>query len=215
MKYTTTALALAFSTTAGVALAGNADPAPIEPVIIPVVASSFWEGGYVGGQIGYAYSNFDLGSVNIGNFDDNSVVGGINAGYLWSLGNGWYIGPEFQYDWANLEISDPNSNSTATFDSIARLKLIVGTEVGTNGLLYGSAGVAYADFGGSIRNAGNTILDTFDSDTSYVFGLGYDYQINDNWAIGGEYMYHQFNGATSSGGDIDLNTLQVKATYRF
>lgn len=210
----TSVTAIAFAAIAGTAYAGNVAPAPVEPVIVaPVAPVAAWEGGYIGGQIGYAYSNFDLGDVNIGDFDTDSVIGGINAGYLWSVGNGWYLGPEFQYDWADLAVS--NGGETATFDSIARLKLIVGHEIGTNGLLYGSAGVAYADFGGSVSDVTNTFLDTFDSDTSYVFGIGYDYRVSENWAIGGEYLYHKFNGVTSSGGDVDLSAIELKATYRF
>lgn len=174
----TSVIAIAMASTAGSAFAGNTDPAPVEPVIVaPTPAPvATWEGGYVGGQIGYAYSNFDLGEVNLGDFDSDSVIGGINAGYLWSLGNGWYAGPEFQYDWADLSVTDPASGDTADFDEIARLKLLVGREIGANGLLYGSAGVAYASFDGV-----GAVLDTFDSDTSYVFGIGYDHRVGENW----------------------------------
>jgi outer membrane immunogenic protein len=209
-------IAIALTTTAGAAFAGNTQPAPVEPVIVaPVVPVAPWEGGYVGAQIGYAFSKFDLGEIDVGDFDENGIIGGITAGYLWSLGNGWYIGPEFQYDWMDITATNGDTGESATFDSVGRLKLIVGTEVGTNGLLYGSAGVAYADFGGGITDSVDTILNTFDSDTSYVFGIGYDYRVNENWAVGAEYLYHQFNGVTSNGGDVDLNALEFKATYRF
>lgn len=207
MTKTTTALALAVSTTAGAAFAGNIEPAAVDPVILPAPTLSFWEGGYVGGQIGYAFSSFNLNSNTLTDFDENNVIGGINAGYLWALGNGWYLGPEFQYDWTDLSVTDASSGQTASFDGIARLKLIAGYELG-NGLLYGSAGFAYADF-----NSVGSVLDI--DKNSYVVGLGYDWRVGENWTVGGEYMYHTFDGAGSSGGDIDLNTLHVKATYRF
>ena len=206
----TTALALAASAVAGTAFAGNATPAPTEPVIVAPVApvqSFSWEGGYVGGQLGYAFSSFNLNSNSLSDFDENNVIGGINAGYLWALGNGWYLGPEFQYDWTDLSVRDASSGQTASFDGIARLKLVAGYELG-NGLLYGSAGFAYADF-----NSAGSVLDI--DKNSYVVGLGYDYRVGENWTVGGEYMYHTFDGAGSAGGDIDLNTVHLKATYRF
>ena len=202
----TVTIALLASTAAGAAFAGSMAPVAQEPVVYtpaPVPAAPFWEGGYVGGQIGYTYGEFDLG----GDFDDDSVIGGLTAGYLWSLGNGWYMGPEFQYDFADVTVTDPGTGNTASFDSIARLKLIAGYEVG-NGMVYGSLGYAYADFDGV-----GTLIDG--SGDSYVAGIGYDHRVSDNWTVGAEYMYHAFDGVGTGGGDVDVNTLHVKASYRF
>ena len=209
MMRTTTALALALSTTAGVALAGNITPAPVEPVIVaPVVpVAPFWEGAYVGGQLGYAFSDFNIDSNTISDFNKDNVIGGITAGYLWSLGNGWYLGPEFQYDFTDISATDAATGDTTSLDAVARLKLIAGYELG-NGMLYGSAGLAYADF-----DSPTSILD-FDS-SSYVVGLGYDWRVGDNWTVGTEYMYQTFSGAGSTGGDLDLNSIYLKAAYRF
>ncbi|MGR3563659.1 MAG: outer membrane protein [Heliomarina sp.] len=201
----TVTIALLCSTAASAALAGNADPAPAEPVVYtpPPVVKPFWEGGYVGAQLGYAYGEFDLG----GSFDNDSVIGGLTAGYLWSLGNNWYLGPEFQYDWADVSITDPGTGQTASFDSMARLKLIAGYEMG-NGLLYGSLGYAYSDFDG----VGNFFNDSGDS---YVVGLGYDWRVGENWTVGAEYMYHSFDSIGNGGGDVDVNTIHIKTSYRF
>lgn len=192
--------------TAGAAHAAGPTPTPAEPVVVvqPAPAPApFWEGFYVGGQVGYANGDFEL---DFDTFDDSSVIGGVHAGYLFSLGNGWYLGPEIQYDFADMTITNPDGQS-ASFDEIARLKLIAGYEVG-NGLLYGSAGLAYAKMDG--------IEDFFDGSTSdYVLGLGYDWRIGDNWSVGAEYMYHSFDGIGASGGDVDVSTIQVKAAYRF
>jgi outer membrane immunogenic protein len=193
--------------TAGAAHAAGPTPTPAEPVVVvqPAPAPApFWEGFYVGGQVGYANGDFEL---DFDTFDDSSVIGGVHAGYLFSLGNGWYLGPEIQYDFADMTITDPDTGDSASFDEIARLKLIAGYEVG-NGLLYGSAGLAYAKMDG--------IGDFFDGSTSdYVLGLGYDWRIGDNWSVGAEYMYHSFDGIGASGGDVDVSTIQVKAAYRF
>lgn len=207
----TTALAIIMTATAGMAFA--AGPAPVEAA--PVVAAPapapaaapFWEGAYVGGQVGYAFTDFDFGDLTdaVTEFDtsDNGLIGGITLGYLWSLNNGWYLGPEFQYDRADLTATDADTGATIDFDEIARLKLIAGYEIG-NGLAYGSAGVAYS----SLDN-GSDIIDGFDgSDTNYVVGFGYDHRVGENWTIGGEYQYHDFD-------DLNLNTVHLKVAYRF
>jgi outer membrane immunogenic protein len=211
-KLTTTTL-LALST-ATAAFAGSPAPVAEAPVIAAPVPTPapFWEGGYVGGQIGYAYTDFDFGDiideagdVIDGDDTDNGFIGGITLGYLWSLNNGWYIGPEFQYDWADLTARDSDTGASIDFDEIGRLKLIAGYEVAQGqGLVYGSGGIAYA----SLDDAGD-IADGFDgSDTNWVLGLGYDHRVGDNWTIGAEYQYHDFD-------DLNLNTVHLKAAYRF
>ena len=83
--------------------------------------------------------------------------------------------------------------------------MIVGYEVAQGqGMVYGSGGIAY----GSLDNVGD-IVDGFDgSDTNWVLGLGYDHRVGENWTVGGEYQYHDFN-------DFNVNTLHLKAAYRF
>ena len=190
------------------AYAAGPEPTPVAPVVVAPPPPPFWEGGYVGAQIGYGFGDFDLGDAfDAVTLDDssNGLVGGITAGYLWSLNNGWYIGPEFQYDWADLDVTDTDTGDNIAFEEMARLKLIAGYEVGGgSGLVYGTAGIAY----GSLDNAGD-IFDGFDgSDTNWLLGLGYDHRVGQNWTVGGEYMYHDFD-------DINVNTIHLKATYRF
>ena len=202
----TVTIALLSTTAAGAALAGNPAPAPEQPVVYQPAAQParpFWEGGYVGGQLGYAYGEFDLN----GSFDSDSVIGGLNAGYLFDLGNDWYTGPEFQYDWADVTVTDPNTGNSASFDEMARLKAIVGKAVG-NGMVYGSVGYAYSDFDGV-----GTFFDG--GGDSYLVGLGYDHRVSENWTVGAEYMHHSFGGVGAGGGDVDVNTVHIKATHRF
>ncbi|WP_424987261.1 outer membrane protein [Microbulbifer sp. S227A] len=194
-KRTTTALLLATAATASLAMA-------------PARAGDF-AGGYVGVQLGYAYGDFDLGSVGdtLTDFDSDSVIGGISGGYLWAVGNGWYLGPEFQYDWANITIDNSDTGETADFDGIARLNVIAGYELG-DGMLYGSLGYAYTDVSG--------VGDFFDgSSDGYAIGLGYDWWVNDTWTVGAEYLYQSFDGIGSGGGDVDLSTIYLRTAFRF
>jgi len=207
MIRSTTALAfLLASASAGAVYAAGPEPVVADaPVVATLPPPPFWAGGYIGAQIGYAYGKFDVDEAFDGDESGDGVIGGLNAGYLWSLNNGWYLGPEFQYDWADVTIRDSDTGASRSFEEIARLKLIVGYEVAQGqGMVYGSGGIAY----GSLDNVGD-IVDGFDgSDTNWVLGLGYDHRVGENWTVGGEYQYHDFN-------DFNVNTLHLKAAYRF
>lgn len=205
----TISLALLSVPLAGAVQAGNLDPVQPAPVVSSPAPQASpatdWSGGYVGAQLGYGYGDFSL---DPGDFDDSSVIGGIHAGYLWGFGNGWYVGPELQYDRADLTVTDPGTGDTGSFEEMARLKLVLGRELGQNGLLYGSAGLAYGSVDG---------VDTFidGSDGSYVLGLGYDHRLTEDWSVGVEYQYHDFDGIGAGGGDVAVNTVHLKAAYRF
>lgn len=167
--------------------------------------ATLWEGADIGAQVGYAYGDFDFDDAIDGDDNGDGIIGGLTFGYLWSLNNGWYVGPEFQYDFADVDVTDADSGETASFEEIARLKLIVGHEVTQGkGLVYGSGGIAYADLDGA-----DDIFDGFDgSDTNWVLGLGYDHRVGENWTVGAEYQYHDFDS-------LNVSTIHIKAAYRF
>lgn len=199
------AVAAAFGIAAP-ALAGNLDPAPVEPVIVapaPVVpVGTDWSGGYVGGQVGYGFGDF---STNVDDFDSDGILGGLHAGYNWDLGD-WVLGAEVQYDWSDLSLT--TDTGSGTFDEIGRLKLRAGRDLGQT-LVYGSAGLAYANFDDD--GAFNFSFD----DPGYVVGVGVDRQIGQNWVAGLEYQYHMFNDFGADGNDVDLQTIHARASYRF
>ena len=112
------AIAVLLASTASAGFAADTATAPAGQYAFVSAPSASWEGGYVGGQIGYAYGDF---GINVGDFNNDSVIGGLTAGYLWSLGNGFYLGPEFQYDWANVTVTDPDTNWYATQTELDRL----------------------------------------------------------------------------------------------
>ncbi len=191
------------------ALAGNTEPATIEPVIAAPVAPAApvtgnWEGGYVGGQLGYGFGEFDVTPPNT--FDTDGVIGGFHVGYLWDFGD-WVVGPELQYDWSDLSFN--SGGNSGSFDGIARLKVRGGRDLG-DGLLYASAGVAYTNFDGV---SGVTNID-FD-DPGYVVGVGYDYKVSEDWVVGGEYQYHKFDDFGAAGNDVDFGTVHLRASYKF
>lgn len=208
MNRMTPILAVAIAS-AGSAYAAGPTPVvadqPIAPAPVPVYTdtSGDWAGGYAGVQLGYGTGDF---STNLNDYDSDGVIGGFHAGYNWDLGN-WIFGPELQYDFTDLDID--SGSGSGTFDEIVRLNLRVGRDLG-RGLLYGSAGIAYANFDG-VSGAISGDLD----DSGYVLGLGYDYRLNGAWTIGGQYQYHEFDDFGADGNDVDFGTLHLRASYNF
>lgn len=179
------------------ALAGTLAPPPDEaPVFEPAPitaapATPDWTGAYLGGQIGFG----DVGS-NTAGIDGDGAIGGIIAGYDYDFGK-WVVGAGIDYDFANIDVSP-----TAELENILRLKLRGGYKLG-QGLLYATAGYAKA------------YTNSLGDDDGYFAGAGYEHILYDNFSIGGELLYHEFNNFNSSGTDLDTTTLQVRATFRF
>ncbi|MFX0543729.1 outer membrane protein [Roseovarius sp. S4756] len=197
MKYLLSAAAASALMT-GTAFAGNIEPAPMEPVIAPAPAPVFtspnWTGFYAGGQLGYGDVDTDLAGV-----DGDGLIGGLTAGYDYDLGN-WVIGAGFDYDWTDITLSTVNLD----VDSVWRAKLRGGYKLG-NGLLYATGGYANVD------------VQTLGDEDGYFVGAGYEHLITENISLGGEVLYHQFDGLPAGGVDTDpeATTAQVRATFRF
>ncbi len=178
---------------------GLTDVAP-EPVITPVeqtVVSTDgdWSGPYVGAQLGYG----DIDSNGAG-LDGDGAIGGVHAGYRMDYGK-FVAGAELDYDVANIDLGTAGD----TLDSVARLKLIGGADLGRT-LVYGTVGAAYAEatVGGASLN-----------DNGYFAGIGADYALSDQWSVGGEYLVHKFDDFDGSGVDLDAQTLKAKVSFSF
>ena len=189
----------AFVATAPVFAGGLTAPVD-EPVVYAETAvvpapSADWSGGYVGAQIGYG----DIGSNGAG-LDGSGAIGGVHAGYLMDFGQ-FVTGAELSYDATNIDLGA----GADTLDSVARLKLIAGYDLGRT-LVYGSAGVARAKA---------TLAGVGLSDNGYFLGLGADYALTDQWTVGGEVMAHRFNDFAGTGVRLDATTVQAKVAYRF
>lgn len=195
--------------TSGSAWADGPSPAPSEPLVMPAAApvtasqGGDWTGGYAGLQLGYGTADF---TTDLSDYDTDGVVYGFHAGYLWDFGD-WVLGPELQYDFTDLDID--SDNGSGSFDEIARLNLRAGRDLG-RGLLYGSVGLAYANFDG-VSGALSGDLD----DPGWVVGFGYDYKMNESWGLGAQYQYHKFDDFGADGNDVDFGTIHLRASYRF
>ncbi|WP_245962862.1 outer membrane protein [Roseovarius halotolerans] len=183
----------------GPAFAGSASaPAP-DPVVsapapapAPAPASPDWTGGYVGGQLGYG--NVDTNAPGV---DGDGAIGGLVMGYDYDFGQ-WVAGAGLDYDWADIGLGAGNP----TIENVLRVKLRGGYKIG-NGLLYGTGGWAQAD------------TDTLGDDDGYFIGAGYEHMITQNFAMGGEVLYHEFDNFNSTNTDVEATTVQVRGTFRF
>ena len=190
ITFATAALALV----AAPALAGSPEPAPVEPVLAPaapVSTSPDWTGFYAGGQLGYA--NVDT---NVPGVDGDDVIGGIVGGYDWDLGN-WVVGVGADWDFADIGLGN-----AANLEQVWRLKTRGGYKIG-NGLAYATAGYANAD------------TDNLGDDDGYFIGAGYEHLIAQNFSLGGEVLYHEFDNFNSTTTDVEATTVQLRGTFRF
>lgn len=190
-------LAAALSLAAApVAFAGSpepVDPDPIIPAAVPIApASPDWTGGYVGGQLGWG--NIET---NVPGVDGDDVIGGIVAGYDYDFGQ-WVLGAGVDYDFADIDLGAAN----ASVENVWRAKLRAGYKIG-NGLAYATGGYANAD------------TDNLGSDDGYFIGAGYEHLVTQNFAVGGEVLYHEFDDFNSTTTDVEATTVQLRGTFRF
>lgn len=161
------------------------------PVVIPVDGN--WNGAYAGASLGY-------GRIDGGSQDGSGVIGGILGGYRWDLGK-TVLGIEGDFKGGNID-NDPTSSSLS---QVARLKFQAGYDLGRT-LVYVTAGPSWAK--GDVN--GNS-----HSDTGWTAGLGVDYQLNDQWIIGGEATFNKFDDFDGTGVDFDGKAIELRAAYRF
>ncbi|MEM6465591.1 MAG: outer membrane beta-barrel protein [Pseudomonadota bacterium] len=167
----------------------EAAPAPLPPA--PVLPD--WTGAYVGGQIG-------LGQGEVGDTDADGLIGGVHAGYDYDFG-ALVVGGAVDLDLAQIELD----GDAGEIDRVFRLKGRVGYDLG-QALVYGTAGLAHA-----AAEVGGTDLD----DTGAFYGLGLDYRVTDAWTVGAEVLRHSFDDFDDSGADVEVDTLQLRAGFRF
>ena len=198
MKRATPLLAAAFALGAAPAFAGNLTPvqddvvAPPPPP--PVAATPNWTGLYGGAQLGY--NNLDS---NISGGDE-TVIGGLFVGYDYDFGD-FVLGSSLDYDFTEADVSNA-PNPQVDLENIFRAKLRAGYKLG-NGLIYGTGGYAKA------------FTDNLGDDDGYFIGAGYETMVTDNFSLGGELLYHEFDNFNGTNADVEPTTVQLRGTFRF
>jgi opacity protein-like surface antigen len=196
MLKTTTALAAVTALLAAPAFAGNvSEPAP-EPVIdtpapVPAApASPNWTGFYGGAQLGFGSVDTSVSGA------DEDIIGGFTGGYDYDFGQ-WVVGGGLDYDFADIDAGPNNA-----LEEVFRAKARAGYKIG-QGLLYGTGGYAIAN------------TQTAGTDDGWLIGAGYEHMITDQFSVGAEALYHEFDSFNNSGADVDATTVQARALFRF
>lgn len=208
------------------ALAGTAVAADLPVVPPPVIVPIFtWTGAYIGGQVGYAWTDhratynhngfFLLGPVVVPfadyytqNGNANGVIGGAHAGYNLQI-NQWVLGIEGDVDGSSLSRTVTNAPfSTYHADFVPTT---VSSNLGVQGslrgrvgvafdrvLLYGTGGVAIGGFNTSFRTnyGGGPVFGPF-------FGHDGFYNTRVGWTVGGGIEY------------AVNNNWSIRAEYRY
>ncbi|PHP26175.1 outer membrane protein [Limimaricola cinnabarinus] len=220
-----------FAMLASPALAGSLAPVIEQPVFgaapAPVVAPAMsWAGAYAGASLGYGELGVDadledlaadlLDDVDINDLPSLSlteadVAYGAHLGYNWQRQRVVYglelavLGSETE-----LEIAVDGEDVGVELDYAARLMGKVGYQF-AEALVYGTAGMAYAEFSGTGDASGET-----EEETGYAYGIGMDYMLTQNVSLGAEYVRHRFEDvADIDDVDGEFSTTSVRMSYHF
>ena len=223
--------------------------ADLRPVVQPAPAiylppQPTWNGWYVGGNLGVGWfaerENSDFpqaffpGLVAAGTSTKAGVVGGVQGGYNWQWSPNWVVGVEGDFDATSMKASAAASTNFASFSAssdvewLASLRGRVGYLWWPNLMLYGTAGVAFADirdratFNSALLSAA---VESNKSRSGFVVGAGAEYAWSPQWTVRAEYLFYEFNGRTETLGtivpvnvhwdNIGINVIRLGANYKF
>lgn len=188
---------------ASAAFGGTLVPVPADPIptvpAAPMVTD--WSGFYVGALAGI--QNGELTAPTIPGFSRNidaTTYGGF-AGYNFQQGNIVY-GVEVAAQMGDATIGGLAFDFDYLVDARARLGYAAGDV-----LVYAAGGYS----NGQITRAG-TSLDM----SGFNVGAGVELAVNDNFFLGGEYIYRDLSGTSfGTGFDYKTHAIQLRAGFRF
>jgi len=204
---------------------------PVEATPLAIPPSFSWDGVYVGGQIGGAWSDSDVDSrtpfAARYSTDASGFVGGLYAGYNFSLGGDLILSGETDFVWSSLDDSASATVGGATTRAKVEQKWAGATRLRAGlaidrFLPYIAAGYAYARIDSEVR-ADVNVAGFSNSKTlsGWTVGVGADYAVLDNVLLRAEYRYSDYGDDTYNDGtnsykvDYKTNDLRVGVAYKF
>jgi outer membrane immunogenic protein len=209
---------------------------PGVPLDEPPVTFS-WTGGYIGGQVGYAWSRGSGDYINISPFlpllpestsvDGEGWLAGGQIGYNYQINN-WVFGLEGELAWSDADGKNPVDNIlgqvadlAVNVDWLGSLTARAGFAVERT-LFYGKAGVGFTeiDLEDSDSATGSDTL------TGWTLGAGVEHAFTDHWTMRGEYQFYSFdadialhlpNGTPFRNYDdvLDIHAIKIGVNYKF
>lgn len=210
------------------ALAAFAGPAMAADLAAPAPFVYDWNGGYLGGHVGYLWGDASLSEEGArGGGDIDGVIGGIIGGWNFQSGD-WVFGIEGDFGWTG---ADGTGDICCEEDEIveiynydmdwnAHVRGRAGITLGEEGrtFLFVAGGLALAKFHVSEEEFGDG--GTF---TGWTVGGGVNHAFSNNFIAGLEVLYDDYGSKTYEWGiepepyKVDLNAITVRgtATYHF
>lgn len=187
----------------------------------PRSASPFWGGWYVGGLLGYAFTDMDF-TAPAGNFnaEPDGIVGGGLLG--WNLQTGNYV-LGVEADIVGTDVSDTQAfgiNSvTASVDWMAGLRFRAGVLVSPQTLVFGMIGAGFAEVDLPVAGpGGGPGSETF---SGLQLGAGMETALSEKWSVRFDYLYTDLDSETvnyagqSITYDPDVHQVRGALVYRF
>ncbi|HMF07243.1 MAG TPA: outer membrane protein [Methylocella sp.] len=181
--------------------ASAADLAVKAPPLAPAYITSPWDGLYIGGNLGYGDTNFDVTASGFGTLASehaNGVVGGFQVGYNKQIGT-FVLGLETDFDLTSIEKTTFGVTTKLPWFGTTRGRL--GFLLNPSLLLYGTGGVAYGHAEVSVPRVSVTI-----PGVGWAAGAGLQYALTPQWSIGAEYLHVELDGPSVSAGGISIDT---------
>jgi outer membrane immunogenic protein len=158
-------------------------------------------GLYIGGNVGYGETNFDVTATGFGTLASvhgNGVVGGFQAGYNKQYGT-FVLGLETDFDLTSIKNTTAGVSTKLPWFGTTRTRL--GFLVNPALLLYATGGVAYGRVEESVPGASLKI-----PGVGWAAGAGVQYALTPQWSIGAEYLHIELDGPSENVGGISIDT---------
>lgn len=190
----------------------------------PFVTQFNWSGAYVGGQLGYAWSDVDArdsdetsipGSFRYG-YDVDGWIGGGYLGFNWQQ-NTLVFGLEADVEYIDLDDRDPTRTHFTEVNWMGSVRGRLGF-VADRALIYVTVGWAFADV--DTRNSALGIR-YGDVRHGWTLGTGAEYALTDNLIGRFEYRYSDFGGdsrrigLTRDRSDLDMHAIRAGLAFKF
>jgi outer membrane immunogenic protein len=202
-------------------------PGSIKDEPVPIYAPVFtWTGFYVGGHVGWGWSDVDWSYVDVGTNSDHSgdgFLGGVQVGYNWQKGS-LVLGVEGDVSWADISGSDDCANPAFTcqhdLNWLASIRARAGLAANST-LFYVTGGVAWADAEYVTPGFGSHSS----TETGWVAGGGIEHAFTPHWTARVEYLHYEIDGGTAPVGTLDgisrteldtsIETVRLGINYKF
>jgi len=229
------------------ALAADLQRRSAPEVVEAAAPAATWTGFYTGVNTGWAWSSFHTGvdafpAVSgfpqfVGTSVDGAMFGTV-VGYNFQRGN-WVLGLEGDFVDTSITgtqqaIGTPSGAVSATnrIEWLASARGRVGV-LWWEGLVYGTAGIAWQQTTHDAMVVGTTAADIVSSSSSstrtgFVVGAGYEWMLNQTWSVRAEYLFYDFGGTdtdavllpsgatvNSTTGTNTVHTIRFGANLRF